>query len=1011
MNINVFSGLIVNASPDQNICIDSVTQIHGNIFGGKPPYTGINWYPPTGLSDPYSLDPIVNLTIPANYVYVLYAMDANGCTSFDTIRINVYPKLVIDAGHLISMCLGKPVSLNGSSVGGMPNVNFSWDPPDGLSDPHSLKPDITEDTPGTYSYVLTATDANQCIRRDTTTVIIYPNPKVEAGSDLTLCLGEKGRLNGSATDGTPPYLKIEWSPATGLSNPSIFDPVVDLTTPGTYKYYLKVSDLYDCSSTDSVSVIIIGVPPITLSSPTLDFGELDQCSTSKKDSITITDDGTLEILIDSVYFDDGFKLPPPQLPIRLIPGRPAKIYVDFVPSHVGLTTGNLHFLGNPCNVDITIQASGTQDKLLIKKDVTDLDFGKTFTCISVDSIQTMNLTNMGSTQIQFDFTQTGISPPFELVEPNGIVTLDPSLNLAVKVRYHPLSPGNFIEGARIPYIAGSCNDSITFTLTGNYIETNLTALYSKVAFPPIIDCQTFLDTIISVKNTGNVPLRIISVDTFPTFSTTDSLPIIIQPNESKQLAVIFTPQRVGNFTGFVKMKFDLCDVTDTLLLSGSKQGVVFKTTDTLDVGEFVVCRDKIITAFDSIINLAETGTYGMITSMTIDPPFRTNIGEGTHLPVKTTTQYQVYFEPDDTYPDGVITGKMKIIISPCNIEKTINLKARKTNVNISKEADLIFDPRQIGTDSIAEVRFKNTGTANVHVNSMNGVLPPYSIVSMLPAPPVWLAPGDEIVIKVKYSPVKEGVDSTTIVIGCNEPCTFTAGSYIGGQGLVNPPDLPPVDVTVYIPDTQDSTGHKVNIPITITAKKDLLDKKATGFYSEISFNKTILLPTDSTPMGITGTNTRKIILTGGINDTLFLMNFLVSLGDAEETLMTIDSISFTNVRTNITKRNGTFRLMDVCHEGGARLINPEGKLQLLLARPNPVTDNFELSYELIETGRTQLYMVNMTGEKIKMLLDEDIKAHCTNTLTVDTKELPSGSYLVILQTPNMRKSIMIVVMK
>ncbi len=79
-------------------------------------------------------------------------------------------------------------------------------------------------------------------------IAVYALPQAAAGEDLVLCRDSPGRLQGSG-DGT-----VEWSPAEGLSDPTILDPVVQVTEDR--EYTLRITSVHGCVSTASVKVRI-----------------------------------------------------------------------------------------------------------------------------------------------------------------------------------------------------------------------------------------------------------------------------------------------------------------------------------------------------------------------------------------------------------------------------------------------------------------------------------------------------------------------------------------------------------------------------------------------------------------------------------------------------------------------------------------------------------------------------------------------------------------------------------
>lgn len=108
-------------------------------------------------------------------------------------------------------------------------------------------------TPGNYTVTLVAINANGS---DTIpqVVTIYANPTVIVGADQTICMGSATTL--SATGGST----YNWSPATGLSSPTVANPSASPTTTTTYT--VTVTDINGCMATDMVNVMVNPLPNV-----------------------------------------------------------------------------------------------------------------------------------------------------------------------------------------------------------------------------------------------------------------------------------------------------------------------------------------------------------------------------------------------------------------------------------------------------------------------------------------------------------------------------------------------------------------------------------------------------------------------------------------------------------------------------------------------------------------------------------------------------------------------------
>jgi gliding motility-associated-like protein len=171
--------------------------------------------------------------------YVTLTWDG-GCSKTDSITVTVIDDASPILGVDRTVCLGESVQL-GVSTGS----NAIWTPSEGLSckfcDNPIASPLITT------TYAVEATTPNGCIIRDTMTVNVQTPDMINAGDDVTICLGTAIPLEGVGI-GT-----VTWSPAATLSNANILNPTA--SPIATTDYILIVqNDL--CIQTDTVTITI-----------------------------------------------------------------------------------------------------------------------------------------------------------------------------------------------------------------------------------------------------------------------------------------------------------------------------------------------------------------------------------------------------------------------------------------------------------------------------------------------------------------------------------------------------------------------------------------------------------------------------------------------------------------------------------------------------------------------------------------------------------------------------------
>ncbi len=260
--IEVAQRPIISAGPDKTICANLDFTLDGNVNHPAADTGGctIEWVD-------LALDSVVGTTqqvivsqLSVSRQFELRAT-CGGCTGTpDTVQINVNPtpSLTIPDPD-IEKCEGAPaVNTTLIPIGAAP-YTFSWTPSIGVNVTDPQNPAFNPNATTTFEVQMT--DGNGCSLEapEEVTVTVQPQPVADAGAAVTICVGDDVTLNGSAIAGSGNY-SYQWSPATGLSNPNIANPVASPTTTTTYTLVVTdnttgcVSSLATASSTVTVSV-------------------------------------------------------------------------------------------------------------------------------------------------------------------------------------------------------------------------------------------------------------------------------------------------------------------------------------------------------------------------------------------------------------------------------------------------------------------------------------------------------------------------------------------------------------------------------------------------------------------------------------------------------------------------------------------------------------------------------------------------------------------------------------
>jgi gliding motility-associated-like protein len=249
VTVGLTSNILVSTRTDTAICESKSVQLTTNSNA-----TSFLWSPATALNDPTLKSPVASPVTTTQYIVTA---TLGNCSKNDTILITVNQAPVPDAGLGTTICFGKNYTLNGTG-----GVQFLWSPASSLSNPNIASPVATPVSTTTYS--LSVTDALGCssLVIDTVTVAITPPIIVSAGPDTTIVTGQPYQLNTFITNPTMALNMYNylWSPAFGLSNGNISNPVAIISTQQLYS--VEVTTPEGCKGNASVLLKVFLGPDI-----------------------------------------------------------------------------------------------------------------------------------------------------------------------------------------------------------------------------------------------------------------------------------------------------------------------------------------------------------------------------------------------------------------------------------------------------------------------------------------------------------------------------------------------------------------------------------------------------------------------------------------------------------------------------------------------------------------------------------------------------------------------------
>lgn len=240
---------VISTLKDTSLCEGSVLLLNTSSDSNET----FLWAPTTGLSNSTQRSPFASPNVTTRYTVT--ATNKAGCSSKDSVTINILaaPSVTISSDTLV--CIGTSVKLKGSSSVSGP-LQYLWWPLDGLNSVSISEPTATPDV--TTNYHLEITALNGCKGRDSVTVAIRQKPVFNINQSATkICAGEWAQLSVSGGD------IYHWYPSKTVNNPADASTKVFPKEATTYK--VIVTDTV-CNVTDSLfaTVAITGLQNTTI---------------------------------------------------------------------------------------------------------------------------------------------------------------------------------------------------------------------------------------------------------------------------------------------------------------------------------------------------------------------------------------------------------------------------------------------------------------------------------------------------------------------------------------------------------------------------------------------------------------------------------------------------------------------------------------------------------------------------------------------------------------------------
>ncbi|MFI5263230.1 MAG: SBBP repeat-containing protein [Candidatus Kapaibacterium sp.] len=480
---------------------------------------------------------------------------------------------------------------------------------------------------------------------------------------------------------------------------------------------------------------------------------------------------------------------------------------------------------------------------------------------------------------------------------------------------------------------------------------------------------------------------------------TDSLGNIYVTGSFSQ-AVMLDNTTLHNSVGtdvFVWKTFDLLqsDTSDALFSIVMPQAL----SEDVDMGKVLVAsvKDSVISGFirnggsypfrvDSIAIIgADASQFVLVSGI---PPFMVSAAGAHHV--------EFIFHPSSV---GVKSAQIEIFTQADTLFQNITgTGIQQTLAFMGNVID--FGQVHVGSlkDTTISVALQNLGNVPISFSSSSELGPDIVQFSLQSgAAPFTLSAGASQSVTLRFAPKYIGRTSGRIGFeyGGNSPAILTVfGQGLGGQ------------VTIFN-DSGFAGDHK-NIPMILEkVPVSSIQSEATNFSARIAYDRTVLYP--STGSVQRGERFDTVTVSGAIGSDSILMNlpFVALLGEATSSPMNIIDFTWLDgtgqpADYDVETESGIFYMLGICPAGGTRLYNPDGQISMAHINPNPANGIIHIEITTTETGRTQLLLMNLLGQKVATISDGELVPGM-HTFDFDSHALTSGSYFLTLTTPTVRR--------
>jgi gliding motility-associated-like protein len=232
----------VTVDDDNSMCQEDTMKLHGVVLPTGFPFD-LTWTPGASLNNNKIAQPIFTAQQTTTLKLTATSPKA-GCTSFDTVRLVVFPSTFLHPTGDTAICPGNKTQLHAVGDG---LSKFRWYPEFNISDKTGANPWVSPTT--TTTYTIYGVDTNACLDTASVKVVVHPGAVISMPHEVKIYPGESYQME-PITNCT----YFSWFPKVGLDKDYISNPVAkpEVNT----RYLVTARSEAGCTTSDSITVMV-----------------------------------------------------------------------------------------------------------------------------------------------------------------------------------------------------------------------------------------------------------------------------------------------------------------------------------------------------------------------------------------------------------------------------------------------------------------------------------------------------------------------------------------------------------------------------------------------------------------------------------------------------------------------------------------------------------------------------------------------------------------------------------